>query len=71
MDNELKQACSTCVYSFPDFVGDSGTKYSCCITSKPMNEAVIRCEAYRRRAVLDALDPESGSSASLTERRDA
>ena len=47
MSDEHKHACRTCTYSFPAYAGESGTKYSCCITGKPVNAVVVRCEAYR------------------------
>lgn len=46
MSDELKHACRTCTYSFPAYAGESGTRYSCCITRKPVNAVVVRCEAH-------------------------
>ena len=44
MAEQLKSACATCVYGFPESIG-----YSCGITRKLASAVVVKCGAYRRR----------------------
>lgn len=43
MAEQLKSACATCVYGFPESIG-----YSCGIMQKPTSAVVVKCEAYRK-----------------------
>ena len=44
MAEQLKSACATCVYGFPESIG-----YSCGVTRKRTSNVVAKCGAYKRR----------------------
>lgn len=45
MAEQLKSACATCMYGFPESIG-----YSCGITQKLTSAVIVKCGAYRKRS---------------------
>lgn len=51
MAEQLKSACATCVYGFPEAIG-----YSCGVTRKRTSDVVVKCGAYRKRSGVKVVE---------------